>query len=200
MAAVETARRTASTSARRNRGIFMGTGISFAPDKRQVPVASPTHARRQDGPYLLRTCPLDTFTERDPVMPRTIWLAIAIPITLAALPRIAAAQEQPAPRGAVHACPAGEECPKPPDHEAMKARHEAMMEQHEEAAVGMQELQDRMHAATGEAKIDAMAALLDEMLAQHRTMHEMMMGMHRPMGMDHEGMKQEGPDDHDDHR
>lgn len=82
----------------------------------------------------------------------------------------------------------------------MKARHEAMMEQHEEAAVRMQELQDRMHAATGEAKIDAMAALLDEMLAQHRTMHEMMMGMHRPMGMDHEGMKQEGPDDHDDHR
>lgn len=40
MAAVETARRTASTSARRKRGIFMVTGISFATDKRQVPLPS----------------------------------------------------------------------------------------------------------------------------------------------------------------
>lgn len=86
----------------------------------------------------------------------------------------------------------------PPDHEAMRARHEAMMKQHEEGAARLQELQDRMHAAGGEAKVDAIEALLDEMLAQHRAMHEMMMGMH-PMGMGHEGMKHEGmePDDED---
>ena len=82
------------------------------------------------------------------------------------------------------------------DSEAMEARHEAMMQQHEEAAARIQALQDSMHAATGEAKVDAIEALLDEMLAQQRAMHEMMMGMHHPMGMD-DGMKHEGikPDD-----
>ena len=55
---------------------------------------------------------------------------------------------------------------------------------------------DRMHAATGDAKVQAIEALLDEMLAQHRAMHEMMMGMHHPMGMD--GMKHEEKADHPD--
>ena len=86
------------------------------------------------------------------------------------------------------------------DQEAMKARHEAMMKQHEEDAARVQELQDRMHGATGEAKVDAIAALLDEMLTQQRAMHEMMMGMHNPRGMDHDGMKHEGMEDDDSSR
>jgi hypothetical protein len=129
-------------------------------------------------------------------MHRSPWLPIAIAVALFALPQVAAAQEQPTPREG-HACPAGEECPMPPDHEAMKARHEVMMKQHEEGAARMQELQDGMHAATGEAKVDAIAALLDEMLAQQRAMHEMMMGEH-PMMMDHDGMKHEGMEADDD--
>lgn len=85
-----------------------------------------------------------------------------------------------------------------PDHEAMQARHEAMMQQHEEAAARIQELQDRMHAATGDAKVEAIEALLDEMLDQHRAMHETMMGMHHPPGMDgmrHADKEAEHPDD-----
>ena len=82
----------------------------------------------------------------------------------------------------------------PTDHEAMRARHEAMMKQHEEATARIQELQEQMHAATGEAKVDAIAALLDEMLAQQRAMHEMMIGEH-PMMMHDEGMKPEGMED-----
>lgn len=78
-----------------------------------------------------------------------------------------------------------------PDPEAMQARHEAMMQQHEQAAARIQELQDGMHAATGEAKVEAIEALLDEMLAQQRAMHAMMMGMHHPVGMG-EGMKADG--------
>jgi hypothetical protein len=128
-------------------------------------------------------------------MPRSPWLPIAVALTLVALPRVATAQDQPAPRS--HPCPAGEECPM--DHEAMKARHEAMMKHHAEGAARLQELQDRMHAATGEAKTDAIAALLDEMLAQHRAMHEMMMGMH-PMMMGDEGMKHEGMEPDDENR
>jgi hypothetical protein len=106
---------------------------------------------------------------------------------LLAMPRLAAGQEQEAMPGS---CPAGETCPR--DHEAMQARHEAMMQMHEQSAARLQELQNEMHAATGEAKVDAIEALLDEMLAQHRAMHAMMMGMH---GGAHEGMKQEADPD-----
>ena len=81
----------------------------------------------------------------------------------------------------------------PHDHETMKARHDAMMEQHEQGAARLQELQDQMHSATGEAKVDAIEALLDEMLSQHRAMHAMMMGMHGPGG--HDGMKREADPD-----
>ena len=88
-------------------------------------------------------------------------------------------------------CPAGQECPMHGDPAAMRARHQAMMQQHVQAAARIQELQDQMHAASGEAKVAAIEALLDEMLAQHRAMHEAMMGMHHPMGMDGD-MKQEG--------
>jgi hypothetical protein len=123
-------------------------------------------------------------------MQRNIRLPIAVAIALFGLPRIAAAQQDAPPHRGAADCPAGQECPMPPDADAMQARHAAMMEQHEQAAARIQELQDRMHAATGEAKVEAIEALLDEMLAQHRAMHAMMMGGH-PMTMDHDGMKHE---------
>jgi hypothetical protein len=122
-------------------------------------------------------------------MRSTIWIPIALAAFL--LPASAGAQQESPPGHPAHACPAGEECPAPPDHEAMQARHQAMMEMHEESAARLQELQDEMHAATGEAKVDAIEALLDELLAQQRAMHAMMMGMH-PMGTEHEMMKHEG--------
>jgi len=74
--------------------------------------------------------------------------------------------------------------------------HDAMMQMHEQGAARLQELQDQMHAATGEAKVDAIEALLDEMLAQQSAMHAMMMSMHGP-GEAHEGMKREADPDSD---
>ena len=47
----------------------------------------------------------------------------------------------------------------------MLARHEAIMKQHEEGQL-VSRSSDSMHAATVEAKVDAIAALLDEVLAQ----------------------------------
>jgi hypothetical protein len=131
-------------------------------------------------------------------MHRDIRFPIALAIALFALPRAAAAQEHPPGHQGAQTCPAGQECPMHADDEAMQARHEAMMQQHQENAARIQELQDRMHAATGDAKVQAMEALLDEMLAQDRAMHEMMMGMHHPTGMDgmkHEEKEAEHPDD-----
>lgn len=124
-------------------------------------------------------------------------LGLALALVLVALPRVAVAQDPPPAHQGAQACPAGAECPMKPDHEAMMARRPAMMEQHAEAAARLQALQDRMHQATGEARVDAIAALLDEMLSQHRAMHQMMMGTHQPMQMDHGGMKEEPADSHD---
>ena len=126
-------------------------------------------------------------------MQRYAWLPLTLALAIVALPRVAAAQD-PAPGHPAPACPAGQTCPAPHGHEAMKARHEAMMQQHEEGAARLQELQDQMHAASGEGKVEAIEALLDEMLAQHRAMHAMMTDMHGPAG-DHEGMKREADPD-----
>lgn len=127
-------------------------------------------------------------------MPRNSWIPAMLVLGLLAAPRFAAGQEQEAKPQGEQACPAGESCPMPGDHEGMQARHETMMQMHEQSSARLQELQDEMHAATGEAKLDAIAALLDEMLAQHRAMHAMMMGMHGPGGP-HDGMKREADPD-----
>lgn len=123
-----------------------------------------------------------------------LWIVSLALGALVALPGVAAAQQhahgQP-PAG--QTCPAGESCAMA-DSAAMAARHEAMMAQHAVSAARLQELQDAMHAATGEAKVDAVAALLDEMLAQHRAMHAMMMSRHAG-GMGHEGMDDGAGDD-----
>ncbi|HJR53629.1 MAG TPA: hypothetical protein VJ982_07925 [Gemmatimonadota bacterium] len=125
-------------------------------------------------------------------MQRFAWLPAALLLGLLASPRLAAGQEPETPPRSEHACPAGETCPMP--HEGMEARHAAMMQMHDQNAARLQELQDEMHAATGGAKVDAVAALLDEMLAQHRAMHAMMMGMRGP-GAHHDGMKREADPD-----
>ena len=126
-------------------------------------------------------------------MQRFAWLPAVLLLGLLT-PRLAAGQEQEAHPHSGHACPAGETCPMPQGHEEMKARHDAMMQQHEQNAARLQGLQDEMHAATGEARVDAIEALLDEMLAQHRAMHAMMMGMHGPGGH-HDGMKRQADPD-----
>ena len=95
-------------------------------------------------------------------MHRSIRLPIALAIALFTLPRIAAAQQHPPGHQGAQTCPAGQECPMNPDREAMQARHEAMMAQHQEAAARIQQLQDEMHAASGEAKVQAIEALLDD--------------------------------------
>ena len=126
---------------------------------------------------------------------RSFALSIVVLATgLVALPRLAAAQENPPAHPGAPPCPAGQECPMQPDHEAMMARHQAMMQAHEAGAARIQELQDRMHGATGEAKVEAMEALLDELLAQHRAMHESMMQMHHPGGMGSQGTAPPAPE------
>jgi len=72
----------------------------------------------------------------------------------------------------------------------MVARHGPMrgMGMNPEMAAKMAEMDKRMeeqaakmNSAKGDDKVDAMAALLNEMLARHRAMHDMMRARHDPM-------------------
>ncbi|HKY61267.1 MAG TPA: hypothetical protein VJP59_09670 [Gemmatimonadota bacterium] len=75
----------------------------------------------------------------------------------------------------------------------MMARHQEMMAHHEQMMARMDSLAVAMNESTGDAKVDAMAALLNEIVEQHRAMHEHMgeMMMHRMMGGGH-GEKMKG--------
>ena len=101
--------------------------------------------------------------------------AVALSLTLLLVPIGVRAQERPA---------MGEH-----DSEMM-AQHQQMMARHEQMMARMDSLAAAMNESTGGDKVDAMAALLNEMVAQHRAMHEHMreMMMHRMMGEGH-GMK-----------
>ncbi len=64
----------------------------------------------------------------------------------------------------------------------MKARHDQMMQEMKEHMARMDELMATMNQATGQAKVDAMAAVLNEMWSQHKEMMEHM-GMMGGQGM-----------------
>jgi hypothetical protein len=86
--------------------------------------------------------------------------------------------------------PMGEMHREGADHEAMMARHEAMKAEMQAADERLESLVAAMNAAEGDdARIDAMAALLTELVAQRKGMcRHMMEGMHGMMQGMHEGM------------
>lgn len=86
-----------------------------------------------------------------------------------------ARQESPAAQQAVQ--------PQQPTMADMMKRHEQMMAEMKAADAKLDALVKDMNAATGDAKIAAVAAVINELVQQHRTMHsrmgqmdEMMMG------------------------
>jgi hypothetical protein len=73
----------------------------------------------------------------------------------------------------------------------MKARHDQMMQEMKDHMARMDDLMAKMNQATGQAKVDAMAAVLNEMWSERKEMMDRMGGM-GPMGgqsmMDGKGM------------
>jgi hypothetical protein len=65
-------------------------------------------------------------------------------------------------------------------HRAPQGRSE-MMQAMEQRQAKLDELVAKMNAAEGEAKVDAIAAVVDEMVAQHKMMHEQMRKRHAEM-------------------
>ena len=64
---------------------------------------------------------------------------------------------------------------------AMMAEHEKMMAEIKAADQRLDGLVTKMNAASGQAKVDATAATVTEIVAQRRTMRDRMMGMHEGM-------------------
>lgn len=75
-------------------------------------------------------------------------------------------------------------------HEAMMVRHEAMMAEMEAGHARLDALVATMEAAEGSARVDAMADLLTELVAQRKGMCAHMMEMH---GKHEGGMPAEHP-------
>lgn len=68
---------------------------------------------------------------------------------------------------------------KPPTHDraAMMANCQTMMAGMKADQDKLNDLMAKMNAATGQAKIDQMAAVVTELVAQHKAMHAHMMSM-----------------------
>jgi hypothetical protein len=64
---------------------------------------------------------------------------------------------------------------------AVMADHEKMMAEMKAADERVDGLVTNMNSASGQAKVDAIAATVTEIVAQRRTMRERMMGMHQEM-------------------
>jgi len=80
--------------------------------------------------------------------------------------------------------PEGQKPAMMPDCAAMMQQHEAMQKHMAEMNANLQTLVDEMNKAKGSAKIDKMAAVINEMVAQRTMMQKQMMDM-QPKMMEH---------------
>lgn len=62
---------------------------------------------------------------------------------------------------------------------AMMVEHEKMMAEMKAADQRLDDLVAKMNSASGQAKVDATAAAVTEIVAQRKTMHDRMMQMHQ---------------------
>jgi hypothetical protein len=85
---------------------------------------------------------------------------------------IQAAQNTPAPPSTTQS---------PPNIQDMMKMHEQMMAQMDAADAKLDALLKDMNAASGDAKVNAMAAVVTELVRQNRSMHEHMGRMHQQM-------------------
>lgn len=78
---------------------------------------------------------------------------------------------------------AGQATAKPlqPGMQDMMKMHERMMAEMKAADSKLDALLKDMNAATGDAKVKAMAAVVDELVQQHKAMHGRMGQMHQQM-------------------
>jgi hypothetical protein len=112
---------------------------------------------------------------------RVAWLAaLAITLFMGGLAQQAGAKGQASPPAA-----AGQTTPAQPSGQMadMMARRQAMMTEMHAANQKLDDLVAKMNAARGDDRIDAMAAVITELVAQHKSMGAGMMSMRGMMSM-----------------
>jgi len=110
---------------------------------------------------------------------RTPWPLTMILTSLLLVPPAAALQSVPGPQVAPHSM-SGEKKME----ESMMAHHKEMMARMEAMDARLDELVKKMNAATRSRKADAVAAVVNELVAQRKQMREHMMAM-QPKMMKH---------------
>lgn len=91
------------------------------------------------------------------------------------------AQTQPATAPQQQQQPPQQQPPPQMSMQDMTRLHDQMMEQMKAGDAKLDALVTEMNAAKGEAKIDAVAAVVSELVAQQKTMHGHMGQMHQMM-------------------
>jgi len=94
----------------------------------------------------------------------------------------------------------------PPGNMQMMAMHNQMMAEMKAMDASLDRKVAAMNAAKGRDKVDSMAAVINEMVSQHKQMMAKMMGMHEPVMKDMKDMKDmkgmkddKSPDSHKEH-
>jgi hypothetical protein len=82
--------------------------------------------------------------------------------------------------GAIQANRSAQDAPQPPHPKMQDAMTEMMAEMKAEDA-RLDALVADMNTATGDGKINAVAAVVNELVRQHKAMHTRMAGMHQEM-------------------
>ncbi len=113
-----------------------------------------------------------------------VWLGIALALAIALMvsPPSTSAQEQPSGQmmqGMQRE--QGKSAGMPPACEEMMAMRQSMRAEQVSADAKLNDLVAKMNAASGEKKVDALAAVVSEMVAQRQARHEKMATMQSKM-------------------
>ena len=102
-----------------------------------------------------------------------VMLALAFGVSRVGFGSVAFAQQSSAVQATTQ--------PQQPNMQAMMKMHEQMMAEMKAADAKLDALVKDMNSATGEAKVIAMAAVVNELVQQHKAMHGRMGEMHQQM-------------------
>lgn len=108
---------------------------------------------------------------------RAVTISRVLTAALVVLIAVSAGAQNPRPKAQQppHAAEMAEKC------KAMMAQHEKMMAEMKAADDRLDQLVARMKAASGDARVDAIAAVVTEIVAQRTAMRDRMMSMHEAM-------------------
>ena len=116
------------------------------------------------------------------------WMAIIIALIVMSVPVLVLAQQAATPSTSPQGSAAGAQPEGKMDagmmekHKEWQARHEKMMEEMKAMDARLDEKVAAMNAAKGDQKVEAMAAVINELVAQRKAMRDSFGAMHHGMG------------------